>query len=248
MSERKYIGTLAGQLVGRKHYEKANATPGKSYTLSRTHPKAVENEKYDTNSTVVMNDRGEVVGSLARGFAVFVAPIIDGSLASLKCTVPKAQGLGSSMALQYNTGENLDLDIDIYASNRKLPELEKIGILGKLAKKSPGGGDKALPVSPSTVPDEKRARVSDFTNLKSTLGGNFICSYVTDECEVFSEEKIRYPDAWLEEMKFPEWAEEVVIYKAAASSGEKDTEIIRKRLVRGAVAEEEGVSHKRHKH
>ena len=245
MSERKKIGTLHAQLVGRWNYKDAICTPGKSFTLSRSHPIAIANKKYDDNSTVVLNDRGEVVGAVARVFAALVAPIIDSSLASLKCTVPKVEGLGGSMSLQYNPGENLDLYIRVYASQADLPRLERLGVLSKLTKRSSGDD---VPVPRSAVTDTKRAREEGYTNLKDTSNGKFSCYLIVHGCEteVKFEEKIRYPDAWLRTQQFPAGAEEVVIYRTAASAGEKDKVVLRKSLVMDAVPKEDA-RRKRHK-
>lgn len=247
MSERKKIGTLHAQLVGRVNYKAANSTPGKSFTLSRSHPIAIANKEYDDNSTVVLNDRGEVVGAVARVFAALVAPIIDSSLASLKCTVPKVEGLGGSMSLQYNPGENLDLHIRVYASQADLPRLERLGVLSKLTKRS-SGDDVPVPVPRSAVTDTKRAREEGYTNLKDTSNGKFSCYLVVHGCEteVMFEEKIRFPDAWLRTQKFPANAEEVVIYRTAASAGEKDKVVLRKSLAMDSVAKEDA-RRKRHK-
>ena len=244
MSERKFMGTLHAQIVGRRNYTKAKCTPGESFTLSRTHPIAISNKEFDDNSSVVLNDKGEVVGAVARDFAALVAPMIDGSLAKFKCTVPTVAGMGGSMSLQYNAGENMDLHIRVYAKPAHLPKLESLGVLGKLAKYS--SGDAPVPVPRSSVPIAKRAREEGYTNLKDTSDGKFSCYLVTSECEVVFQEGIRFPDAWLKTAHFPSWAEEVVIYRAGASPDEKAKEVLRKSLLDAAVPKEVSCS-KRHK-
>jgi hypothetical protein len=244
MSEREFVGTLNAQLVGRIYYPKANSTTSKTFSLSRNHPTAVTNKKYDDNSTVVLNERGEVVGSLARDFAAIVAPMIDGSLAKFECTVPKVAGMGGSLSLMYHLGESVDLHVRVYAKPAHLPKLESLGVLGKLTKC--GSGDAPVPVPRSSVPFADRAREEGYTNLKDTSDGKFSCYLVTDECEVMFQEKIRYPEAWLKSAQFPDWAEEAVIYRAGAAPEKKDKEVLRKSLLVAVVPKEVSRS-KRHK-
>jgi hypothetical protein len=164
--QRQWVGTLRAQITGRRHYKGAAAPLGARYTLSRSNSAAQECRKYDANATVVLNSSGETVGSLAKAFAACVAPVLDGALAALECTVPLQQRAGGSMRLQYNPGEQLDLDVAFFASAAELPALQALGVLARLDRASAGGGGgggaaaaaaAAPPPPPSSAPAAKRA-------------------------------------------------------------------------------------------
>ena len=244
--QRQWVGTLRAQITGRRHYKGAAAPLGARYTLSRSNSAAQECRKYDANATVVLNSSGETVGSLARAFAACVAPVLDCALAALECTVPLQQRAGGSMRLQYNPGEQLDLDVAFFASAAELPALQALGVLARLDRASAGGGGgggaaaaaaAAPPPPPSSTPAAKRAREpaagcseGSYTNLRDVAGGVFTCTLAMGGCEVVFKGGIRYPDAWLAGAldTLPDWAEEVVIYRSDPAAA--DVEVLRRSL------------------
>ena len=223
---RSHLGTLRAQLTGRCFYMDAKLSLGARCTLSRTNSAALDCRKFDCNAIAVVNSVGKTVGSLARGFAKLVAPVLDGSLAELECTVPLKQHTGGSMDKQFNPGEQFDLDIDFFASAAQLPGLKELGILAHLGKV---GGAAAATPSSTPAAATKRAREPEadssdgcYTNLKSTAGGVFTCFIVVDGREELHKVDIRFPDAWLKKELAAGglgWADEVIMCRSSRHTG-----------------------------
>ena len=252
-SARAFIGTLHAQLTGRRYYAGAAAAPGARLTLSRTNADAVDCRRYDPNATVVLNSSGKTVGTVARDFAAWLAPVVDGALADLQCAVPLLQRAGGSAALQHNPGEQLDLDIALFASAEELPRLQALGVLARLHPPSAA----AAPAASST-PAAKRARdpaaaggsegegEGAYTTLRSVAGGRFLCAIVVGGREEVHTTGIRFPDAWLaQNQERLAWADELVVYRVGAA-GERE-EVLRRGCM-GVEAAEQAAESKRAAH
>jgi hypothetical protein len=217
-ARRTFIGTLRAQLTGRRHYQTVGVLLGEQgMSLSRTNDAAKVNRKYDPNATVVINSKGQTLGSVGAKYAALVAPVIDNSLATLECIISYPQR-NDSLEKQYHRGEQLDMDIRVFAESEKLSRLASL--LPRL--RMPDEGEEC----PS--PAAKRARVDDdscHTNLRSVAGGVFKCAVVHLRVGGGSEEKvvaekIRYPDAWLKSNPQTfDGAKQVIMYREDGTAG-----------------------------
>jgi hypothetical protein len=182
------------------------------------------------------------------GFAAYLAPVVDGALADLQCAVPRLQRAGGSAALQHNPGEQLDLDIEFFASAEELPRLQALGVLARLHPPSA-----AAPPAACSTPGAKRARdpaaaggsegEGAYTNLRSVAGGCFECAIVVGGREDVHAAGIRFPDAWLaQHQERLAWADELVMYRVDAA-GERE-EVFRRGCL-GVEAAEQAAESKR---
>jgi len=118
------IGYINAQITGMRYYNPLN----KLYlndivSFSRSNDKAIENRKFDVNSIAVVNSHNETIGSIAKDFARYLAPLMDESVGIFEGSISKIQTPFLEEA--YHQGEQCDLKIDIYSKENEKDELIK---------------------------------------------------------------------------------------------------------------------------